>query len=121
MKKFNKNIILVNDEKFKQFFKLFVNTFIFNGKKSFAIKYIDELFFKLKNKKFNPFEILYNVLNRLIPLIGCGKKKFGSRKVFFPFFLKSDKKKFVILMHWLVKDLKKKIYYLWSTKCKFIK
>jgi len=88
----------LNNEEFSRFLKIFCNMFIFKGKKSFAIKYINEIFFQLKQYKKNnkSLIILRSAADNLLPIIGCGKKRLGKGHLPFPFFLTGNKR-FVLI------------------------
>ena len=113
LKEYNKaggyNFVLaLKKNEFNYFLIKFYGSLISRGKKSMAIKLFNEILINFKQKfKLDPFVELHKAINNLIPILSSTQKKMGKIYHAVPS-LAVGKRRFVIMINWILKKQKDK-------------
>ena len=95
-------------KEYTEFLSRFRGSLIFRGKSSFSYKWMDKIFLKFK-KTFgiNTDFLFKKALRNLVPFVGYKKVKMGKKVYPLPILL-HKKKRHMLLINWLLKDVKNK-------------
>lgn len=113
LKEYNKfgnyNFVLaLKKNEFNFFLNKFFGSLISRGKKGIAIKMFNEILVNFKEKfKSDPFIELHKAINNLIPILSSTQKKMGKIYHAVPS-LAVGKRRFVIMINWILKKQKDK-------------
>jgi ribosomal protein S7 len=104
----NKYFLVLDNSQFEFFLVKFCGSLISRGRKDYAMKLFDDVLFTFK-KHFNsdPFVNLRKSINNLVPVLGSTQKRVGKVYHSVPKLI-SGKKKFVIMLSWIIKKQKGK-------------
>lgn len=113
LKEYTKNnkynfVLALKKNEFNFFLNKFYGSLISRGRKSFAIKQFNEILINFKeNFKSDPFVELHKAINNLIPILSSTRKKIGKVYHAIPS-LALGKRRFVIIINWILKKQKNK-------------
>ena len=113
LKEYNKTgkynfVLALKKNEFNFFLNKFFGSLISRGKKGIAVKMFNEILIKFKEKfKSDPFVELHKAINNLIPILSSTQKKMGKIYHAVPS-LAVGKRRFVIMINWILKKQKDK-------------
>lgn len=113
LKEYNKTgkynfVLALKKNEFNFFLNKFFGSLISRGKKGIAIKMFNEILINFKEKfKSDPFVELHKAINNLIPILSSTQKKMGKIYHAVPS-LAVGKRRFVIMINWILKKQKDK-------------
>lgn len=101
-------VLALKKNEFNFFLNKFYGSLISRGNKSFAIKQFNEILINFKkNFKSDPFVELHKAINNLIPILSSTQKRIGKIYHAVPS-LAVGKRRFVIMINWILKKQKNK-------------
>lgn len=93
------------------FLRKYKNLMLFRGKSSLSYRFFEKILIEFKNKyKVAPHIYIYKAIYNLVPLFGFLKRKIGFKIKSYPALINSNKRK-MLLLKWLVRDFKNKIFF----------